>query len=305
MPKSKALIVASANPPDNIGPKRNARAIEAEWDQLTQMWLHGRPDSTCEIYEAPIRVFRARVSGKRIGEVTLLDLQNYASDLIAAEEKPRTISRKLSTIKSLLSFCHRTGAIPFNVGIALKLPTIPDDLAERILTEAQVQQLIKYGAANKRDGVMMRVMYVAGIRAAEASGLRWLDCQARDKAGQITVLGKGSKTRTIVLTPKAWAALLSIRQTSNKPDDYVFSGPTGKRIDRTNITHIIQAAARRAGLEAAVSAHWLRHAHATHSLDHGAPLRLIQATLGHSSLETTQRYLHVHPDDSSSRFIHG
>lgn len=299
MRKTKALVVANPAP----AVRRSADLANEEWDQLVTMWLHGRPESTIYIYETPIRVFRKRMAGKRIAQVTLLDLQHYASDMMAAEEKPRTICRKLSTIKSLLTFCHKTGAIPFNVGVALKMPHVPDDLAERILSEAQIKQLIKLGGANKRDTVMLRVMYVAGIRAAEVSGLRWMDCQPRQTGGQITVLGKGNKTRSIVVSTKVWAALMSIRPKDADPQGNVFVREDGKALDRTSITRIVRNSAKRAGLEEAVSAHWLRHAHATHSLDHGAPLPLIQQTLGHASLETTQRYLHVHPDDSSSRFI--
>jgi integrase/recombinase XerD len=280
-----------------------ASQVDTEWNEIVQMWLHGRPESTCSIYEPEIRVFRRRVPGKRLCEVTLADLQQWAVDLFANEEKPRTVARKLSTAKSLLTFAHRIGMLSFNVGAALRIPSVPNDLAEKILTEAEIRKIIEQGSDAVRDQVMLRLMYGTGIRAAEVAGLRWIDCAPREKAGQITVLGKGNRTRSIVVSPMTWKAILSIRPAAARPDDPVFTQRNGKPMDRTSVTCIVRRAARRVGLEAAVSSHWLRHAHATHSLDHGAPLPLIQQTLGHASLETTQRYLHIRPEDSSSRFL--
>jgi len=278
-----------------------ALAIAGEWDQIIQMWLHGRPESTVAVYTPEIEAFRRRVPGKRLAEVTLLDLQNWAVDL--AKQKPRTVARKLSTIKSLLSFAHRAGVIPLNVGAVLRAPKIPSDLAEKILPETAIQKLIRSGA-DKRDNAMLRLMYVSGIRASEVAGLRWVDCQSRWGGGQITVLGKGNKTRSIKVSRESWAALMEIKPRKAQPEDPVFVSRWGKAFDRTGINVVVAAAAARAGLEAHhVSPHWLRHAHATHSLDRGAPLLLIQQTLGHASLATTQKYLHAHPEDSSSRFL--
>ena len=77
----------------------------------------------------------------------------------------------------------------------------------------------------------------------------------------------------------------------------------GRRAGSPQVHHVVKGAAARAGLSAAVSAHWLRHAHASHALDRGAPIHLVQATLGHSSVATTGRYLHARPNDSSSRYL--
>jgi integrase/recombinase XerD len=266
------------------------------------MWLHGRPESTCEIYLPEIEKFRAWVHGKPIGQVTLEDLQNYAIKLMP-DHKPRTVRRKLATVKSLLTFAHRTGAIRFNAGTALRMPAAPNDLAEKILTEKQVSQLIRC-EPSKRKKVLLRVLYSAGIRASEAAGLRWIDVKPRsDRTGQITVLGKGAKTRTIKLPAKMWHALEEIRPKDVAPEEPVFQREDGGPMDRTYVTKVVARAARRAGIPLRVSAHWMRHAHATHSLDHGCPLPLIQRTLGHTSLDTTNKYLHVSPEDSSSRYL--
>ena len=272
-----------------------------DWGRLIGMWLHGRPESTCGIYRPEIAKFGEWVNWKPLGQISLADLQNYTLQM--PDQKPRTIRRKLATIKSLLTFCHKTGAIPFNAGTALRMPAAPNDLAEKILTEKQVSQLIRC-EPSKRKKVLLRVLYSAGIRASEAAGLRWVDVKPRsDRTGQITVLGKGAKTRTIKLSAKVWHALEEIRPKDAAPEEPVFQREDGGPMDRTYVTKIVARAARRAGIPLRVSAHWMRHAHATHSLDHGCPLPLIQRTLGHTSLDTTNKYLHVSPEDSSSRYL--
>src|SRR5207302_10232771 len=86
-------------------------------------------------------------------------------------------------------------------------------------------------------------------------------------------------------------------------NEAVFASRSGKPLDRGRVRDIVRGAAERAGINGQVSPHWLRHAHASHALDHGAPIHLVQATLGHSSVATTSRYLHARPGDSSARFL--
>jgi len=271
-----------------------------EWDRYVPMWLHGRPESTVEVYQPVIDDFRDWINRLPIRQITLKLLQDYADRFQG--QKPRTVERKLATVKSLLSFCHKTGLIPFDVGKALRLPRIPDDLAGKILTVEDVQRVIRM-EPTPRNQVLIRVLYISGIRASEAAGLRWMDVQPRDEGGQISVLGKGRKTRTIRLPPPVWRALQSIRPQKAGPDTPVFVTEQGKRMNRTFVTTVVARAAKRAGLPQNVSAHWLRHCHGTHALDRGAPLPLIQQTLGHADLSTTSRYLHVRPEQSSATWL--
>ena len=87
------------------------------------------------------------------------------------------------------------------------------------------------------------------------------------------------------------------------PDDLVFRSRKGGHLDPSAVHRVVKAAAERAGLSAEVSAHWLRHAHASHSLDRKAPIHLVQQTLGHASVATTGRYLHARPTGSSARYL--
>lgn len=273
-----------------------------EWEQLVPMWIHGRPASTVNVYLPEIRTFRKWLGEQvQISQITLGNLQKWC-DYLVKDHKPRTVQRMLSTIRSLLTFCHEIGFIQFNPGAALRGPKVPSDLADKIMTLAQVKRMIGK-EPDRQHKVMMTVMYVTGIRAAECSGLTWRDVRARRTNGQITVLGKGAKTRSIRLGEDAWKMLSDYRPKKANLDAPVFPRDNGRPMARTYVTEVVRRAAKRANIPAAVSSHWLRHAHATHSMDAGAPLALISATLGHTSLDTTSRYLHVNPQDSSSRFI--
>jgi len=124
----------------------------------------------------------------------------------------------------------------------------------------------------------------------------------RGTAGQITVFGKNGRTRSIALPTDLWTELTSRRGAAG-PEDLVFRSRTGKSLDRGRVRVIIRRAVQRVSVTELVSPHWLRHAHASHALDRGAPIHLVQATLGHSSVATTSRYLHARPGDSSARFL--
>jgi integrase/recombinase XerD len=119
---------------------------------------------------------------------------------------------------------------------------------------------------------------------------------------QITVFGKNGRTRAITIPTELGNDLEELRAGA-AADQPVFPSRTGKALDRGRVRVILRDAARRAGISEPVSPHWLRHAHASHALDHGAPIHLVQATLGHRSVATTSAYLHARPGDSSARFL--
>lgn len=267
--------------------------------ELVRLWLHGRSAETQAAYRGDVRAFLAGV-GRPLRAVTLGDLQDYADTL--AGLKPATQARKLAAVRSLFSFGHRLGYLPFNVGAVVRLPSIKSDLAERIMPEADVHRLLAT-EPDLRNAALLHLLYGAGLRITEACGLRWRDLQPRDNAGQITAYGKGGKTRVILLPASVWRRLAALRSDAG-PDGAVFASKRGgKPMTRVQLHRIVKAAVRRAGLPDAVSAHWLRHAHVSHALDRGAPAHLVQTTVGHSSLATTSRYAHARPGDSSARYL--
>jgi len=133
----------------------------------------------------------------------------------------------------------------------------------------------------------------------EAHELKWKHISD----GVLTVHGKGEKTRFLKLTDKTVALLEEIRPDDAGPDDPVFLSQKGNPLSTRRIWDIVKAAGERAGIKKDVSPHFMRHSHASHALDRGAPIHLVQAQLGHASLATTSKYTHARPDDTSSRFL--
>jgi site-specific recombinase XerD len=267
--------------------------------RLIEIWLHGRSPHTQRAYAADVARLLSR-TGKPLAALTLADLQSFADSL--AGLSPASRYRALSAVKSLLAFAHRTGYLPFDVGGALRLPIIRGRLAERILPEAGVHRMLSL-EPNERNRAILTLLYASGVRVSELCGLRWRDVQASGDSAQITVFGKGGKTRAIRLPASVWKLLADLRAGAGDGAPVFRSRKKGGALMPVAVLRVVRRAARRAGIDAPVSPHWLRHAHASHALDRGAPIHLVQATLGHASITTTGRYLHARPADSSSRFL--
>jgi integrase/recombinase XerD len=269
-------------------------------DQLIELWLHGRSRHTQRGYRSDAARFRAHV-GKPFHSVTLAELQGFADALDQQELTPASKHRIMSSVKSLFAFGHRLGYFVLDAAKPLRLPGVRDGLSERILAEADVQRMIAL-ERHPRNSVILLLLYASGVRVSELCNLRWRDCQQRDSGGQITVFGKGDKTRTVLLPSRVWQAMIGIRSGAGE-NDPTFRSRKGGGLHESQILRIVKQAAKRAGVTKAVSPHWFRHAHASHALDRGAPVHLVQATLGHSDLSTTGRYLHARPTDGSARYL--
>lgn len=274
---------------------------QADCDEtLIGLWLSGRSPRTVRAYEADARSFLAS-AGVALRAVTVGHVQAFGRGMDGLS--PATRARRLSSVKSLLAYAHRLGYVTFDVGAPVRLPPIKATLAERMVCEADVHRLLAL-EPDRRNRALLTLLYVAGLRVSEAVGLRWRDLAARDDSGQVTAFGKGGKTRVVLLRPGTWRLLEDLRAGADG-DAPLFRSARGGHLDPSQAHRLVKAAAKRAGLSPALSAHWLRHAHASHALDRGAPVHLVQATLGHASAATTGRYLHARPNDSSARFLPG
>lgn len=270
--------------------------------ELIDLWLHDKTPNTLDAYRRDAEEFRWFIEDKPLSRVVLNDLMFYSDALKQQGRAPATVNRKLSAVKSLLSYGVMIGYLSINAGAALKLPKLDNSLAERILSESQVLRLIGAASAG-RDRILLRFLYESGCRVSELVALIWKNLQPRDDAGQVRILGKGNKTRVVLLTPQLWADLMFLRG-SDALDTPVFkSQRSGRKLVRSEVNELVTRVARLAEIPGNVSPQWLRHAHASHSLERGAPIHLVQATLGHRNLQTTGRYLHARPSDSSSRYL--
>ncbi|MFA9479429.1 tyrosine-type recombinase/integrase [Phycisphaerales bacterium AB-hyl4] len=269
-------------------------------EQLLSLWLHGRAEGTQAVYRAEAERM-LRYIGKSLHRITLGDLQAFADHLVQKGLADTTRHRILAITKSLIAFSHRLGYLPFDVARPLNLPPVRNRLSERIIDEAQVQRMIAL-EAHPRNRALLLLLYAAGVRVSESASLTWRDCHQRDGGGQISVLGKGGKVRSIRLPGQVWQALQGLDNDAdlNAP---VFTSRNSGQLSRSQILRIVRRAANRACINKPVSPHWLRHAHASHSLDRSAPIHLVQRTLGHASVATTGRYLHARPSESSSDYL--
>ena len=157
----------------------------------------------------------------------------------------------------------------------------------------QVFALLDAVADHPRDHALIRLLYNGGLRVSEAVGLEWRNLLD----GIANIRGKGGRTRVVRLSRGTWAELQALRPADALGDDRVFPMTAWNAWDR------VRRATRKAGLEALVSPHFLRHSYGTHALHRGANLATVRETLGHASLATTGRYLHARPEKSSGDYL--
>jgi site-specific recombinase XerD len=261
-------------------------------DMIAEWLTSKRSDNTRVAYSHDIESFLAYVQVP-LNQVTRGMVQAYEQTLTGMEDS--TISRKLASVKSLLTYAHKTGYLLVNVGSMITLPATRSRLAERILTREQVDDMIGQ-ETDAYNHALLRLLYTTGIRVSEACDLMWRDVVARDNGkAQVTVLGKGGKERAILVSADTYKELQGIRV---EGDEQVFPNLYARKAER-----IVLKAAKRAGIDAAVSPHFLRHANASHALDRGAPIHVVQSTLGHASLATTSKYTHARPNDSTGEYL--
>jgi integrase/recombinase XerD len=310
-PVDEALAMAGIVRPGSLArPKalevepKNHSGVTTD-DRLIDLWLE-RYDSmhTRRAYGADADRFLEFVSALPNGpsglrELSVAHVVSYMKQL-RADSSSATTARRLSSLKSLLTFGHDTGYLTFNVGAAIKIPKLLDHLSDRILTVEQVRNLVA-AARPGRDRAFIKFLYFSGARVSEAVKLQWKHIRQTDGVLRVTLHGKGNKTRHVPLPSMMLADfdMLGDRRLGN----FVFESCYGNALDQKEAWRIVRHAAQNAYIRANVSPHWLRHAHATHALSRGAPAHVVQSTLGHTSLTTTGRYAHINNTESSGLFL--
>jgi len=272
-------------------------------EQLVNLWIHGKSKNTQKLYR---RVSGALLEtiGKPANYLTLADLQNFADILELRGLSTSSRRTYIAVIKSLLTFGHKTGLIQVNAGAALSTPKPKDTLSQKILTEAEVKMLIA-SEPNERNRLIFKAFYYAGLRVSELCNLNWEDLTSNGESGQFLIYGKGDKTRVVLLPKSLHTELLNSRGDAGNLEPIFISRKKsdGGRLNPISVTQMVKAAAVRVGLSDKASAHWLRHCHASHALNRGAPIHLLSQTLGHASVATTSKYLHAKPNDSSGLYL--
>ena len=283
-----------ANPHSDVIPKQ-----ADDDEQLILLWLNGRSKHTQRAYSRDVAELQ-KWSSKGVRQIVLANLQEYGQYLQQKQLAPGSVRRSMASIKSLFAFAHKIGYIIFDVGRPLRVPASRDNLAQRILSEEEVQEII-HNIENKRNSLLIKTLYYTGVRISELVALKWQDLQVRDSGGQMVVMGKGEKTNVILIPEHLWNELQMLRGCSSD-DDPVFESQKGGHLDPGYVCHLVKKISMET-IGKKVTPHWFRHSHASHALDNGCPIHLVQKQLNHASVATTGRYLHARPTESSSKYL--
>jgi integrase/recombinase XerD len=274
---------------------------------IDALWLEdGLSDNTLSAYRRDLTGFSLWLKKNKHHQTGQIDnaerenIQFYLAYRVQSGASPRTAARLLSTLRRYYRYQIRDGKRKEDPTRDIDAPRIGRPLPES-LSEQQVMNLLDAPDTTTvrglRDKAMLEVLYSTGLRVSELVGLTLQ--QINLQAGVLRVLGKGSKERVLPLGEVAedWMKdyLADGRPAliSQYPSDVVFSGRSGKALTRQAFWYAIKKYAVCAGINTHLSPHTLRHAFATHLLNHGADLRVVQMLLGHSDLSTTQIYTHV------------
>ncbi|AUC62540.1 integrase/recombinase XerD (plasmid) [Cyanobacterium sp. HL-69] len=261
-------------------------------EELMYLWLSDKSKTTVNTYRHTIKQFMEFV-GKDLEEIRLEDLVMWRQRLQLTYGEV-TVNNKLRHIKSLLSYGYKIGYLEHNFGSLIKLGKEKNRISEKILEIEDVQLLIN-GAKMLRDKLLLKLIYVCGLRVSEAIALQWRDL----RRNKLTVFGKGGKTRILLVPDWLVEQLQQLRGGSS----FIFVSKNGNKLHRSMVHTMIKRTAQRMGINPELSSHWLRHSHATHALEAGCNLRLLQQSLGHSNISTTERYLRLNPREGSSDFM--
>ncbi len=231
---------------------------------------------------------------------TEASLRAYISDQHQQGSTARSAARGLSSIRAFYRFLVREGRLQQDPSARIKSPKLGRPLPKS-LTEEEVERLLQVPPVQQvmglRDRAMLELLYATGLRVSELVGLR-LD-QLNLHQGVLRVTGKGGKERLVPLGEEALAWLQQYLQDARPAlvvghsGDSVFVSQRGEGMTRQAFWYRIKRHAKAAGITSSLSPHSLRHAFATHLVNHGADLRVVQMLLGHSDLSTTQIYTHV------------
>ena len=269
---------------------------------IARLWLEdGVSEATRSAYATDLAVAAKLLAGKNLHEASPEDLQQIFAQMLESGKKPATLARMRTTLKRYFRFLQARGVCEDNPVLHLDKARHHRKPLPRSLSEADVEALLAAPDISDplgvRDRAMLEVLYASGLRVSELVGLPMDGVLLRE--GVLRIWGKGSKERLVPMGEEAQAALeVYLRDVRagllhGRRCDAVFVTTRGEGLTRQAFWYRIKHYALLAGISTDISPHTLRHAFATHLLNHGADLRAVQMLLGHADLSTTQIYTHV------------
>ena len=270
---------------------------------LDGAWMErGLSANTLAAYRADLMALSRWLAarGTAISTATRADLLGFIAWRVESGARPRSTARQLSSFRRFYRNLVREGSLREDPTAQIAMPKIGRSLPKS-LTEEEVESLLNAPVVSdplgSRDRTMLEVLYATGLRVSELVSLKY--SQLNLNQGVLRVTGKGDRERLIPLGEEAVRWLREFIGTGrgeillDRHTDYLFPTRRGDHMTRQAFWHIIKRYARKSSIDKELSPHTLRHAFATHLLNHGADLRVVQMLLGHSDLSTTQIYTHV------------
>ena len=269
---------------------------------VDQLWLEdGLARNTLESYRRDLAQLATWLESRGVALLAANrgDLEQYLARK-SPVSKPRSISRLIASLRRFYRHFMREGRISTDPTLQLDSPKLPRSLPKS-LTEEDVVALLnapdKEQMLGLRDRAMLETLYATGLRVSELVNLKVSEVSIQE--GVVRVVGKGSKTRLVPLGEEALDWITRYMEQSRRSildgqlSDSMFVTQRGAAMTRQAFWHLIKRYTRLAGIAKPMSPHVLRHAFATHLLNHGADLRVVQMLLGHADISTTQIYTHV------------
>ncbi|MGE3531528.1 MAG: site-specific tyrosine recombinase XerD [Steroidobacteraceae bacterium] len=270
---------------------------------LDAVWMErGLSPNTLSAYRADLVGLDRWLQGhgSQISTASRADLLAFLAWRVEQGARPRSTARQLSSFRRFYRYLLRENALKEDPTSQIAMPKIGRALPKS-LTEEEVDALLDApttrDALGNRDRAMLEVLYATGLRVSELVNLKIN--QVNLNQGVLRIVGKGDRERLIPLGEESVKWLAQFAQGARleilleRQSEYLFPTRRGERMTRQAFWHIIKRYALKAGINKDLSPHTLRHAFATHLLNHGADLRVVQMLLGHSDLSTTQIYTHV------------
>lgn len=266
-------------------------------------WLYQKGQKTQRYYRRIIRDFFGFYPALTLKTTQITHLALFLKAYGNHSESTRNTYK--NALSSLFSFAAKTGYIERNPALALENIKTPDQLYSKVLSREQVAQMI-LKEPETRNRLMIKILYFTGVRVEELSKLRQASFQQTEAGLVMIVEGKGRKVRSVHL-PEHLASEIRI-YCEALPSLYLFTTERNSfgifnPLSTSQIFRVIKRAAVRAKLSVAPSPHWLRHTSATHAIEAGAPIHVVQRSLGHESISTTGKYLDIRPKESVGDYL--
>lgn len=317
-PRKNELILTNHEPTresgkNNFLPAQGLLFKNAEDIALVASWVYQKGPKTQIYYKRVVKEFYEFYPHLSLKTTQITHLVLFLKSYKQFSDSTRNTYK--NALRSLFSFALKTGYLDKNPALALENLKTPDRIHSKVLSREQIERIIQI-ESNPRNALILKILYFTGIRVDELTQLKvnsFQIFQTQDVSTMVMlVVGKGRKVRSVHIPTHLKENILDYVFKLDR-DDYLFTNDrrvdfglndfTRNKLNHSQIFRIVKAAAQKANLDVKPSPHWLRHTSATHAIEAGAPVHVVQRSLGHESISTTGRYLEIRPKESVGDYL--